>query len=402
MSDHKPRVIAFYLPQFHPIPENDAWWGKGFTEWTNVARAKRYFPGHYQPRIPADLGFYDLRVPEVREAQAELARSAGIEGFCYYHYWFGSKNTPKELLQRPFNEVVASGKPDFPFCLCWANHGWERRDWNAKASFFDHTVLVEQQYYGIEDYTGHFYSLLPAFKDKRYLRVDGRLLFVIYIPGKLPDIQEFINCWNSLAEKENLPGFYFVGYYGYENRGLIEVEDPPFSLLDANILSMIQGLTNDTKKQNCRRWIRKGLALLFHVPAFLMDYDKARKKLIPDLEKHKNVIPEILCGFDHSPRTGRMRLILNRFTPDAFFRHVRDILKKMHEADTTPENIIFLKSWNEWGEGNYLEPDLKWGHAYLDVLAEILRGGGYNRRSVIRFGRTRQTEESDAFIRRCA
>lgn len=126
MPGHKSRVIAFYLPQFHPIPENDAWWGKGFTEWTNVARAKKYFPGHYQPRIPADLGFYDLRVPEVREAQAELVRNAGIEGFCCYHYWFGSKNTPKELLQRPFNEVVASGKPDFPFCLCWANHSWER------------------------------------------------------------------------------------------------------------------------------------------------------------------------------------------------------------------------------------------------------------------------------------
>ena len=146
------RIIANYLPQFHPIPENDKFWGKGFTEWTNVAKAKPFFKGHYQPRIPADLGFYDLRLPEIREQQAQLAREAGVEGFCYWHYWFGNG---KQLLERPFQEVVASGKPDFPFCLCWANHDWSNRSWK-KDSKLD-AMIAKQEYLGEKDHTEHFY-----------------------------------------------------------------------------------------------------------------------------------------------------------------------------------------------------------------------------------------------------
>ncbi len=163
----KHRVIAFYLPQYHPIPENDAWWGPGFTEWTNVAAARPLFRGHVQPRIPADLGFYDLRLPETREAQAELAREAGIEGFCYYHYWFGNG---KQLLERPFNEVLSSGKPDFPFCLCWANHTWASSTWtNARSRKAGSQILMEQRYPGREDNEMHFRTLLPAFRDPRYI-----------------------------------------------------------------------------------------------------------------------------------------------------------------------------------------------------------------------------------------
>ena len=138
-----PRIIALYLPQYHPIPENDEWWGKGFTEWTNVAKAKPLFYGHYQPHIPADLGFYDLRLPEVREQQAQLAREAGIEGFCYYHYWFGNG---KQLLERPFNEVLQSGKPDFPFCLCWANHDWTNKTWIKEKSTKRDSMIMKMEY----------------------------------------------------------------------------------------------------------------------------------------------------------------------------------------------------------------------------------------------------------------
>ena len=204
----KARVIALYLPQFHPIPENDKWWGPGFTEWTNVAKAKPLFRGHYQPRIPADLGFYDLRLPETREQQAVMAQEAGIEGFCYYHYWFGNG---KQLLERPFNEVLASGKPDFPFCLCWANHDWSNKTWRRTSALQKDGMMIAQTYPGHADHVAHFMTLLPAFKDKRYMTVDGKLLFTVYDPLNFPNVSDFLSTWQQLAREHGLPGFFFVG-----------------------------------------------------------------------------------------------------------------------------------------------------------------------------------------------
>ena len=196
------RAIALYLPQFHPVPANDAFWGKGFTEWTNVTKARPLFPHHRQPRLPADLGFYDLRVPETRSQQAELAASAGIEAFCYWHYWFGGG---VRVLERVFQEVVDTGQPDFPFCLAWANQSWTGR-WHG----LDSSVIFHQTYPGQTDFEQHFYALLDAFHDQRYLRFDGRLVFMVYEPQSLP--RSFLSSWNSLAMKEGLPGFYFVGF----------------------------------------------------------------------------------------------------------------------------------------------------------------------------------------------
>ena len=208
-----PQIIAFYLPQFHRTKENDEWWGKGFTEWTNVAMAKPLFRGHYQPKIPTELGFYDLRFSENREAQAILAQKAGISAFCYWHYWFGNG---KKLLNMPFEEVVRLKKPDMPFCLAWANHSWYKKSWKTNKSNFElprgSKLLVEQTYPGIEDIDAHFYYLLDAFRDKRYYKIDGRLLFVIYAPLKMIDWQLFRDRWQELAQKEGLSGFYFVGH----------------------------------------------------------------------------------------------------------------------------------------------------------------------------------------------
>src|SRR3989304_6840857 len=186
------RLIAHYLPQFHPIPENDEWWGKGFTEWTNVTKAKPLFEGHYQPFRPADLVFYDLRLPDVRLSQAELAKAYGIEAFCYWLYWFGGRR----LLERPFNEVLESGQPDFPFCLGWANDSWTGI-WHGCAD----KVLMEQTYPGPGDEETHFYALLPAFSDKRYLTIDGKPLFLISKPYRLPEPNRFLDHWRELAVK---------------------------------------------------------------------------------------------------------------------------------------------------------------------------------------------------------
>ena len=203
----KARVIAFYLPQYHPTIDNDKWWGKGFTEWTNVGKAKPLFHGHYQPKVPADLGYYDLRLPEIREEQAKMAREAGIEGFCYYHYWFGNG---KRELERPFNEVLRLGKPEYPFCLCWANESWHAKLWNKDGNYSS-KMLIEQKYLGEKDYVMHFYELLPAFKDTRYIKVDGKPLFMVYKPLFFPDMVAFIKLWNQLAKENGLDGIYFVG-----------------------------------------------------------------------------------------------------------------------------------------------------------------------------------------------
>ena len=174
----KPRVIAFYLPQFYPFPENDEWWGKGFTEWTSVGKAKPLYRGHYQPKIPADLGYYDLRVASVREEQAKLAKEAGIEGFLYWHYWFGNG---KRLMWEVFDEVLKTGNPDFPFCLGWANHSWYAKNWNKSATKGADKLLIEQRYYGEKDYRMHFDYVINAFKDPRYLKEDGKPIFYIFL-----------------------------------------------------------------------------------------------------------------------------------------------------------------------------------------------------------------------------
>ena len=209
MSGRRAKIIAYYPPQYHPTPDNDKWWGKGFTEWTNVAKASPLFKGHYQPKIPADLGFYDLRLPEVREQQAQLARQAGLEGFCYYHYWFGNG---KQELELPFNEVVRSGKPDFPFCLCWANESWYAKSWNKDGKVGKANLLIQQEYPGTADHEKHFYTLLSALKDPRYIKIENKPVFVIYKPLQFPNVRHFIGEWNSLAIRNGLEGIYFIGY----------------------------------------------------------------------------------------------------------------------------------------------------------------------------------------------
>jgi len=354
MENKKARVIAFYLPQFHPIPENDKWFGKGFTEWTNVGKAKPLFYGHYQPRVPADLGYYDLRLPETRNAQANMARECGIEGFCYWHYWFGNG---KRLLEKPFNEVLQSGEPDFPFCLAWANTTWKGFQYGSNGR----NVLIEQKYPGKVDYEKHFYAVLPSFLDKRYIKVNNKPFFLLHAPQELPDTREFINLWQNLAIKNGLEGIYFVAQS-------VNVENIQKYLHDGydsvNIMrfSHILKYERSTFTKIKQRLLKSAL---------VYDYIDAAKYFSGPEDFFEEVIPSIVPNWDHSPRTGKRGFILNNSTPDLFKKHVKEVLKTV-ELKPLEKRIICLKSWNEWAEGNYMEPDQKFGHGYLNALRSCL------------------------------
>lgn len=360
---NKVRIIAFYLPQFHPIPENDEWWGKGFTEWRCVSEAKKLFPGHDQPRIPMDMGYYDLRVPETREQQAEMAREAGIEGFCYWHYWFGNG---RQLLERPFNEVVESGKPDFPFCLGWGNHSWKQNLWDKKGTA---KVLIEQKYLGYEDDKQHFMSLLKAFKDPRYITVDGKCLFFVHSTANLEAMSSFINNWRQLAVENGLGGFYFVA------------RDADSRKKDKIMAAGFDAIYNDdTQNIHHHMWkIHKVwlyvLREWLHLPT-IISYKRAIKYMIVDDCKTINTLPMIAPNWDHSPRSGGSAFILHKAKPEYFYELVKMAMKAV-EKKPDEHKIIVLKSWNEWGEGNYMEPDRTYGRGYLKALKAALFGKGY-------------------------
>lgn len=353
----KPRLIAFYLPQFYPTPENDEWWGKGFTEWTNVGRAKPLFKGHYQPKIPADLGYYDLRLPEVREEQASLAKEAGIEGFCYWHYWFGNG---KRVLDRVFTEVVESNTPKFPFCLCWANHSWFAKTWDPTKP---PKLLLEQKYPGVEDYTNHFYAMLPAFKDERYIRVNGKLLFGLFAPLDMPDIELFKDTWNKLAQENGLKGFCYFGYL-------------PTPKYTCNVLTKYDYAVVDwygeaiaSKNNLIKRGLKWINSHVLHRP-YIGLYRDYVKYVVNQINEDPHILPCLLPNYDHTPRSGKRGMLFHKSTPQLF----ESLLKQSFDIRNveSEDNIIFLKAWNEWGEGNYLEPDLKYGKGYLNAIHSAL------------------------------
>ena len=351
-------LIAFYLPQYHPIKENNEWYGKGFTEWTNVAKAKPLFPGHYQPHIPSDLGFYDLRVQETRREQARLAQEYGVSAFCYWNYWFGNG---RELLEKPLWDVYNDTEITLPFCMAWANHSWEKKQWDKSGN---NQMLMEQLYLGEQDYKDYFYKYLPIFKDKRYYKVDGKLFFIIYSPLASPEIKNFILVWRRLAKKENIPDFYFVGKdMSYRNRQSI-IDIGCDAVFEDNTLDIHHNL-NMVKKISLY-YKRKVLKR-----PTVFQYKDAIKYMVSDEAKRFDTIPVIAPNWDHSPRSGANAMILDNCEPRYFGRLLRQTMKIIGDKPSNLQQII-VKSWNEWGEGNYLEPDLKYGKGYLEEIKKSM------------------------------
>lgn len=349
--------ISFYLPQYHPVSENDEWYGKGFTEWTNVAKAKPLYSGHYQPHLPADLGFYDLRVPEVRQQQAQMAQEYGISAFCYWTYWFGCG---KQLLDMPLWEVYKDKTITLPFCLAWANHSWEKKMWDGKS---DNTMLMEQKYLGQEDYENFFYKYLPIFKDERYYKVNGKLFFVIYNPIESDQISAFVKLWRGLAYKENLPDFYFTGKDSACRNKETILKQGLDSVYDDNVLNIHHNLP--TYKKVIKMIKRKYLKW----PS-VFEYKDAMKYMITKDDYSEDVIPVIAPNWDHSPRSKRNAFVLNNSDPK-YFHELCKSAKKC--ADGKEHNkVVIIKAWNEWGEGNHLEPDLKYGRGYLEALKKAI------------------------------
>jgi lipopolysaccharide biosynthesis protein len=349
-------ILAFYLPQYHPIPINDAWWGPGFTEWSNVAKARPLFRGHDQPHLPADLGFYDLRVPEVRARQAELARSHGVTGFIYWHYWFAGQR----LLERPLDEVIATREPDFPFCVAWANHSWSDT-WMGGPN----RVMVEQTYPGPEDDQAHFDDLRIAFEDPRYLQIGGKPILFVFRPDLLPNAKRFVETWQRMAH--DFGGLYLVACGPFiEPEVMVDAGFDAIAFIRKpfDTAALSSRLASLMRRNHLRRGPHR-----FRFADFCTSE--------PPAQLDCTAIPCVWPNWDDTPRRGRRGVVAVGSSPERFERQVPGALDIARRAPHG-EQMVVIKSWNEWAEGNYIEPDQEFGLGWLEALARGLatRGEG--------------------------
>jgi lipopolysaccharide biosynthesis protein len=355
------RLIAFYLPQFHPIPENDEWWGKGFTEWRNVVQAKPLFKGHYQPQLPGELGYYDLRLAETREAQANLARIFGIHGFCYYHYWFNGRR----LLERPFQQVLDTGKPDFPFCLCWANESWTRA-WDGRTGEY----LIQQKY-SDEDDRAHLQWLAKAFQDERYIRVQGKPLFLVYRACDLPNPKQTTDIWRAEAKRLGLGELYLCRV---ESNFEDERGDPRALGFDAAVEFQPDALALGEPEQRTKQWENRrklGLASTAFAKNHIWDYGQVAQQMLEKPNPVYPLFPAVMTGFDSSPRRKSRAHIFRNGSPELYESWLRAVIARVR-ARKPEERIVFINAWNEWAEGAHLEPDARYGRGYLEATLRAL------------------------------
>ena len=373
------KIIAFYLPQFHNIPENDEWWGNGFTEWTNVKKSKPLYEGHMQPRVPLGGNYYNLLDDNVKIWQADLAKKYGVYGFCYYHYWFNGKM----LLEKPMEQMLANKEVDIPFCICWANEPWTKA-WVGD----ERKLLIAQEYGKEEEWKQHFMYLLPFFKDERYITKDGKPLFVFYRPDIVPCMKEMIETWDKLAKENGLSGITFAfqsGDYDWNNSKEANLFDydiefqPPYAShwLYSNDGKFVSAL------KKCRRLLAGWAGKKFGIDLYrygtaqykkmtgqtVANYDSMWQKIIEAKPVRSNSIPGAFVKWDNTPRHGE-RGQINVGTPEKFEYYLSKQIK--HAREDYHEDMIFMYAWNEWAEGGYLEPDEDDKYGYLEAIKRAL------------------------------
>ena len=354
------RAIAIYLPQYHPFKENDTWWGKGFTEWRNVTKAKPLFKGHYQPHLPSDLGFYDLRIPEVREEQAVLAKAYGISGFCYYHYWFNGKL----LMEKPLKEVIKLGEPDFPFMICWANENWTRA-WDGG----EKEILIKQEYSEEDDRNHIKYLVSNIFNDRRYIRINGKHVVAIYRSTIVPNIKRTLQIWREEALKAGIE-LYICRFESFAEAGA-EFLEPGFDAaidFQPRSKSML-----DFAKENLSFRIINKIRSVINKKRFIkrIDYKKYVEYMIKYESPSYKQYPCITPMWDNTPRRKTDIFALTNSTPQLYGKWLNNTITKF-EPYSKDENLIFIHAWNEWAEGNHLEPDIKWGRQYLEMTKKVI------------------------------
>jgi hypothetical protein len=388
------RTIAFYLPQFHTIPENDEWWGKGFTEWVNVKKAEPLFEGHYQPRVPQNENYYNLLDPKVMEWQVGLAKEHGLYGFCFYHYWFGGH----KLLEKPVEQYLENEKNDLPFCICWANEDWTNA-WVSEQK----KVLIHQEYGREAEWKEHFDYLLPFFKDQRYIKNDGKPLVVIYRAEIIDCLNEMLDYWQELAKENGFPGLDFAYQHiafsldknRDESRFTYHIEyQPAYALQDmnkkgytvlrdlkANILKRMDKRAEKIKKAGKDGAFAKMYLSLweklrdFHPQGLTkQSYDDVWQAALNHCPEDEKCVPGAFVDWDNTPRHHEKGRVFVGATPEKFEKYMTEQIRRTKEV--YKKDMLFLFAWNEWAEGGYMEPDEKFGTGYLQALRNALIANG--------------------------
>lgn len=363
------KIISFYLPQFHSFPENDKWWGKGFTEWNNVKNAKPLFKNHYQPREPLNDNYYNLLDIETLKWQCNLAKKYGVYGFCYYHYWFDGKM----LMEKPMELMLKDKTIDLPFCICWANENWTRA-WAKKSR----EVLIDQTYGDRNDWENHFEYLYQFFRDKRYITVDGKPIIVIYRPEIIPTLREMINFWQEKAKEKGLKGLCIVYQQVFYNH----LKEPTGDLFDYGIEYQPGYVVHRMQRTNLRVIKSKILHEIvhsLHLPQTLVStihysYDEVWKNILKIIPKDNKMIPGAYVNWDNTPRYKSGASVHVGFSVDKFERYLSEQIRRA--KDVYHKDMIFMFAWNEWGEGGYLEPDKKYESSVLEAIRNALAKNG--------------------------